>query len=150
MNRLVLCVALAAAFFFFRQSNHPAGPVAPVTPVTPEVVVVPSLAKYRSQMTVEDRTALAQCYEILAKSVAANPVDDPVIPSVAALNDVHRAALLFVWRGVLGNEPGKYEGLREELEGLLKDAVGEADVPLNPAVQRDAATLFDNISRSLR
>jgi hypothetical protein len=40
--------------------------------------------------------------------------------------------------------------LREELEGLLKTAVGEADVPLNPAVQRDAATLFGNISRSLR
>jgi hypothetical protein len=57
-------------------------------------------------------------------------VDDPAIPSTAALNDVHRAALLFVWRGVLGNEPGKYEGLREELEGLLKSAIGEADVPL--------------------
>jgi len=111
MNRLVLCVALATAFFCYRQTHQPAGPVAPVAP---DAVVVPSLAKYRSQMTVEDRTALAQCYEILAKSVAANPVDDPVIPSVAALNDVHRAALLFVWRGVLGNEPGKYEGLREE------------------------------------
>lgn len=147
MNRLVLCVALAAAFFFFRQANQPAVPVAPVAP---EAVVVPILAKYRSQMTAEDRTALAQCYEILAKSVAANPVDDPVIPSTAALNDVHRAALLFVWRGVLGNEPGKYEGLREELEGLVKEAIGEADVPLNPAVQKDAATLFNNIARSLR
>lgn len=147
MNRLVLCIALASAFFFYRQAQPPAGPVAPVAP---ETVVVPSLAKYRSQMTVEDRTALAQCYEILAKSVAANPVDDPVIPSVASLNDVHRAALLFVWRGVLGNEPGKYEGLREELEGLVKDAIGEADVPLNQAVQKDAATLFTNIARSLR
>jgi hypothetical protein len=142
MNRLVLCLALAVAFFFYRHQ--------PAAPVAPETVVVPSLAKYRSQMTTDDRTALAQCYDILAKSVAANPIDDPVIPSTAALNDVHRAALLFVWRGVLGNEPGKYEGLREELEGLVKDAIGEADVPLNPAVQRDAATLFGNIARSLR
>ena len=147
MNRLILCLALATAFFFYRQAHHPAGPVAPVTP---DAVVLPSLAKYRSQMTAEDRTALSQCYEILSKSVAANPVDDPVIPSVAALNDVHRAALLFVWRGVLGNEPGKYAGLREELEGLVKNAIGEADVPLNPAVQHDAATLFTNIARSLR
>ena len=147
MNRLVLCLALAASFFFYRQTQQPAGPVAPVAP---DAVVVPSLAKYRSQMTTEDRTALAQCYEILSKSVAANPVDDPVIPSTAALNDVHRAALLFVWRGVLGNEPGKYEGLREVLEGLVKDTIGEADVPLNPAVQKDAATLFNNIARSLR
>ena len=144
MNRLVICTALAMAFFFSRHAQRPAVPVAP------EVVAVPSLAKYRSKMTVDDRTALAQCYEILAKSVAANPVDDPVIPSVPALCDVHRAALLFVWRGVLGNEPGKYEGLREELEGLVKTAVGDADVPLNPAVQRDAATLFTNIARSLR
>jgi hypothetical protein len=142
MNRVVLCVALAVAFFYFRLAQEPAAPVAPVA--------VPALAKYRSRMTADDRTALAQCYEILAKSVAANPVDDPVIPSVAALNDVHRAALLFVWRGVLGNEPGKYEGLREELEGLVKEAIGEADVPLNPAVQKDAATLFSNIARSLR
>jgi len=147
MNRLVLCIALAAAFLFYRQANQPAAPVAPTAPTA---IVVPSLAKYRSQMTKDDRTALAQCYEILAKSVAANPVDDPVIPSTAALNDVHRAALLFVWRGVLGNEPGKYEGLREELEGLLKSAIGEADVPLNPAVQTDAATLFANIALSLR
>lgn len=144
MNRFVVCAALATAFFFGRHAQRP------TVPVAPEVVVVPSLAKYRSQMTVEDRTALSQCYEILAKSVAANPVDDPVIPSVPALCDVHRAALLFVWRGVLGNEPGKYEGLREELEGLVKTAVGDADVPLNPAVQKDAATLFSNIARSLR
>jgi hypothetical protein len=147
MNRLVLCIALAAAFLFYRQANQPAVPVAPIAPAA---IVVPSLAKYRSQMTKDDRTALAQCYEILAKSGAANPEDDPVIPSTAALNDVHRAALLFVWRGVLGNEPGKYEGLREELEGLLKSAIGEADVPLNPAVQTDAATLFANIALSLR
>ena len=144
MNRFVLCAALATAFFVTRQAQQPTAPAAPAQ------VAVPSLAKYRSQMTHEDRTALAQCYEILSKSVAANPVDDPVSPSVPALCDVHRAALLFVWRGVLGNEPGKYEGLREELEGLLKTAVGDADVPLNPAVQRDAATLFANIARSLR
>jgi hypothetical protein len=36
------------------------------------------------------------------------------------------------------------------LEGLVKEAIGEADVPLNPAVQKDAATLFNNIARSLR
>jgi hypothetical protein len=142
MNRVVLCIALAIAFFSFRVAKQP--------PDAPAAVSVPTLAKYRSRMTADDRTALAECYEILAKSVAVNPVDDPVIPSVAALNDVHRAALLFVWRGVLGNEPGKYEGLREELEGLVKQAIGEADVPLNPAVQKDAAALFSSIARSLR
>lgn len=146
MNRIILCVALGAAFHFYRHAQPPA----PAGPVEPAQVAIPSLAKYRSQMTAQDRTALAQCYDVLSKSVAANPVDDPVIPSTAALNDVHRAALLFVWRGVLGNQPGKYEGLREELEGLLKNTVGDADVPLNPAVQRDAAALFSNVAQSLR
>ena len=146
MNRLALCLALAAAFFFYRMRLD--APVVP--PVVPASLPIPELAKFRTVMSAEDRAALAECYEILGKSVAANPIDDPVIASTAALNDVHRAALLFVWRGVLGNQPGKYEGLRGELEGLVKNKVGEADVPLNPAVQRDAATLFDNISRSLR
>ena len=55
MNRLVLCAALAAAFFFYRHTQQPAAPVAPVAP---EVVAIPSLAKYRSQMMVEDRMVL--------------------------------------------------------------------------------------------
>lgn len=148
MNRLALCLALAAAFFFYRMRLDIPAPVVP--PVVPASVPIPELAKYRAEMTTADRTALADCYEILGKAVAANPAEDPVIASTAALNDVHRAALLFVWRGVLGNQPGKYEGLRGELEGLVKNKVGEADVPLNPAVQRDAAALFDNIARSLR
>lgn len=143
MNRLALCAALAVAFFFYRQQPGP------VAPVVPPAVAIPSLARFRSQMSTEDRTALSQCYGILSKSVAANPVDDPVIPTTAGLCDVHRAALLFVWRGVLGNQPGKYDGLREELDGLVANAIGEADVPLNPTVQRDAAALFDAISRSL-
>jgi len=146
MNRIVLCLALAAAFFFYR--HRPDAPVPP--PAVPESVPLPQLERFRRGMTTDDRAALAQCYGILSRTVAANPADDPVIASTAALNDVHRAALLFVWRGVLGNQPGKYEGLSEELEGLVKTRVGEADVPLNPAIQRDAAALFDDIARSLR
>jgi hypothetical protein len=149
MNRFLVCLVAALAFALFRGGATNPG----VTPEKPVVVVpapIPSIGRFRDQMTADERTALAECYGVLSRSVAANPVDDPIIPTVAALNDVHRASLLFVWRGVLGNQPGKYEGLREELEGLLRDKVGVADVPLNPAVQRDAASLFDELSRSFR
>ena len=148
MNRFLVCLVAALAFALFR------GNIPSVTPGIPEAVVVPrpipSISRFRDQMKADERKALAECYGVLSRSVAANPIDDPIIPTVAALNDVHRASLLFVWRGVLGNQPGKYEGLREELEGLLRDKVGVADVPLNPAVQRDAASLFDDLSRSFR
>ena len=148
MNRILVCLVAALAFALFR------GNIPSVTPVIPAVVVVPtpipSIARFRDQMTADERAAVSQCYGVLSRSIAANPIDDPIIPTVAALNDVHRASLLFVWRGVLGNQPGKYEGLREELEGLLRDKIGVADVPLNPAVQRDAAALFDELSRSFR
>ena len=150
MNRLLVCLVAALAFAVFRGQGLPT-PVRPVTPVGPVLPApIPALAKYRDQMTADERSALADCYAVLSKSVAANPPDDPVIHSTAALSEVHRAALLFVWRGVLANPAGKYDGLRGELEGLLRDKVGATDIPLNPAVQRDAATLFDEISRSLR
>jgi hypothetical protein len=146
MNRVLACLLVAAGFFIYRQQAGPAT-------VQPAVVVpapIPSLAVYRDRMTPQERADLSKAYEILHRSVAANPTDEPVIPSIAGLHDVHRAALMFVWRGVLGNQPGKYEGLRGELEGLLKARVGVEDVPLNPAAQRDAAALFDEISRSLK
>lgn len=147
MNRLIVCLALGAAFFFYRGGGIPSGP-AP-TPA-PAVTVIPGLAKFRQTMTADDRNALAQCYEILGRAVEANPADQPVIETTAALSAVHRAALLFVYRGVLGKEPGHYPGLREELEGLFNTAVGTADVPLNPAIQRSAATTFRDIALSLR
>lgn len=147
MNRILICLLVAAGFSIYRQQGM-APLVAPVVPAA--VAPIPSLTKYRDQMTADERNALSQCYGILSRSVAANPTDEPVIPSVAGLHDVHRAGLMFVWRGVLNLPPGKYEGLAGELEGLLTSRVGREDVPLNPAVQRDAAALFDEVSRSFR
>lgn len=150
MNRLLVCLVAALAFAVFRGPIliSPLKPVVPAGPVLP--APIPVLEKYRNQMTADERTALADCYAVLSRTVAANPTDDPVIVTTAALSEVHRAALLFVWRGVLANPAGKYEGLRGELEGLLRDKVGPGDIPLNPAVQRDSANLFDEISRSFR
>lgn len=148
MNRFVACLCVALALFVYRSSKPAVVVPTPVPAV--DTVAIPSLKKYRDQMTGEDRRALADAHDILARSVAANPVDDPVILSTAGVVEAHRAAMLFVYKGVLGGETGKYPGLAGELEGLVRQAVGEADVPLNPAVQRRAADTFASIARSLR
>lgn len=148
MNRVLLCVCLALAFFVFR-SNRPIDIVpAPVPAV--DATTIPALKKYRDQMTATERAALADAYAILSRSVAANPTDEPVIETTAALVEVHRAAVLFVYKGVLGGETGKYPGLAGELEGIIRQAVGGPDVPLNPAVQRAAADTFASMSNSFR
>ena len=67
-----------------------------------------------------------------------------------ALKSAHRAALLCVWRGALGNEPEKYPGLREALEGMVSQSIGNDDIPLNPTIQKGAATAFSDISAALR
>lgn len=148
MNRLVVCLALGAAFFFYRSQGAPAPAPTPVTPTPANVL--PGVARFRDQMTAEERAALSDCYAILERAVAANPLDEPVIESTAALMAAHRAGLLFVWRGVLGGKPDKYPGLREELEGIVNSAVGTSDVPLNAGIQRAAAAAFGDISRSLK
>jgi hypothetical protein len=150
MNRFVVCLALALAFWFYRNGQ----PSVPVNP-TPEpgpvpAVAIPGLAPFRAQMTGDDRRALSDCYEILSRGLRANPLDEPVIETTADLLRVHRAALLFVWRGVLGGRPDKYPGLREQLEGVVNGAVGTADVPLSAGIQQTVATAFEDISRSLR
>lgn len=146
MNRVLVCVTLALAFTAWRATSGPSSKPAPVAPAT----VVPSLAKYRSQMTAQERSALADAYAILGRAVAANPADAPVFETTSAVVEAHRAALLFVWEGVLGAQAGKYPGLAQELEGIVSTAIGSADIPLNPAIQQRVAEAFNNISVSLR
>lgn len=149
MNRAVVCLALGLAFFFYR--NQAAGPSPSPVPVAPTPAnVLPGLARFRDQMTSDERAALSDCYAILARAVEANPLDEPVIESTSELMAAHRAGLLFVWRGVLAGKPDKYPGLREELEGIVTAAVGTSDVPLNAGIQRTAAAAFNDISRSIK
>jgi len=142
VNRALICLVLAVAYAGYRY--------APPQPAAPVVVPHPEVAGLAKQMTATDRAALRETYAILSRSIAANPETDPVFPDTASVRRAHRAALLAVWRGVLGNEPGKYAGLREGLEGYLTNALGDADVPLTPELQARVAKTFLNISDSLK
>lgn len=141
-------ILLAVGYGLFRLSpNIPA----PVTPVAP-VVVAPfaDLADIARKLSREDRQSLRDAYATLSRAVAADPPDDPVMVDTAAVRRAHRAALLFVWRGVLGNQAGEVAGLREALESALDQRIGGEEVPMNPALRATAAKAFDDISASLQ
>jgi hypothetical protein len=139
MNRFLLCLVIALGYVAFRGTT--------LTPVAP---IIPGVSDRFSQLSMQDRRALSETYEIIAKTIAANPVDEPVFTDLDDVRRAHRAALLSVWRGVLGNQPGKYPGLREALESYVDQQLGSADVPLSPAVQQQAVDAFQKLSASLK
>lgn len=147
-NRLAIGLCLALAFWVYSQQvKRGGGPVIPaVIPGRPIV----DLGSAAATLSSTDRKALSDAYAIMARAVKASPADDPVFATTGCIRDCHRAGLLCVWRGVLGNAAGKYPGLRETLEGLLDQQIGKDDVLLNPAIQGQVVTLFENISQSLR
>lgn len=88
-----------------------------------------------SALSPKDRAALGEFYVGFGRAVEADPQADPVIKTTTDLRAAHRAGLLFLWRGFLGNASDKYSGLRESIEGVLTEFVGSAEVPLNPAIR---------------
>lgn len=138
MNRVLICLVIALGYVLFREpaqdATKPKGPVAAIA----------------SKMTQDERASLSLAYETLARSIKANPVDEPVFPDTAAVRRAHRAALLCVWQGALASQPGKYPGLREALEGEVEGSLGLDEVPLNPELQRRVADTFLTISASLK
>lgn len=139
-NRLLLCLVIGLAYLTVRGGIR-------ITPVAPDI---PGVSDKFSNLSLTDRRALSEAYEILGRTVAANPADEPVFTDIGDVRRAHRAALLSVWRGVLGNQPGKYPGLREALEGYVDQQAGSADVPLSPPVQQQVVETFQKLSASLK
>lgn len=146
MTRLALCVALAVGWLVFRHAPIPAI----VTPAAPAAVPIAELSAVAATVSKADRAALSETYLILSRSIAANPAVDPVFPDTAAVRRAHRAALLAVWKGVMGNDTGKYPGLKEALEGYLDKALGREEVILNPGLQETVAKTFSDMSAHFR
>lgn len=138
MSRLLLCLLIGVGYIVVRQPrDEGAKPIS-------------TLAAYSRKMTATERSGISEGYAILGRAIKANPDAEPVFPDTAAIRRAHRAALLVVWRGAFNNEPGKYPGLREALEGEVNKGIGDADIPLNPALQQQAAQTFLDISASLK
>mgnify|MGYP003325764897 CR=1 FL=1 len=144
--RLLACVVLALAYGVYRVA-----PSLPV-PIQPPSAAVPfdSVGKLAAGMSQEDKVAMREAYQILSRSVRADPAEEPVFIDTAAVRRAHRAALLTVWKGVLDNKTGEIPGLKEALEGAVNARIGSGDIPMNPSLKGETAKAFEDIAASIR
>jgi hypothetical protein len=94
----------------------------------------------------DDLQTMATFYAGVARSLKADPQAEPVLTSTGQLRRAHRAGLLFVWAGIQNNDPAKYEGLGPSIEGVLLEAIGATDVPLNPSIRLSAMECFNKVA----
>jgi len=147
---LVLWLALVAGVFAASRL----GGVTNILPPAPAPDAVdtlsPAMRRFKaacSQMAPVDRSSISEYYAGLSRAVAADPQEDPVFKTTAQLREGHRAGLLVLWRGFLGNSAAKYGDLRESIEGVLTEAISTQDVPLNPAIREKAVAAFQGMAQ---
>lgn len=145
--RITLCVLLALGYMAYRN-GYVTIPVKPVVVIPVEPAT--GLEGYAKRMTPEERAAVRDFYAMLGRSIAIDPEVEPVFPDTAAVRKAHRAGMLMVWRGALGNDPGKYPGLREEIESALATAMGTDDVPMNAQRKADVSKAFTAVSEAFQ
>lgn len=145
--RIAVCIALALAYSAWRLAPRLTLPMPPAPSVA---VPFEDIGRLTSRLPADDRVAMRESYLTIARSVAADPATDRVFEDTAAVRRAHRAALLFVWRGLLDNKAGEVTGLREALEAAVESRIGSGDIPMNPTLQADAAKAFEDIAASVR
>ncbi len=143
--RLVLCgIALCLYLFVVKgESNIP-------TPLNPTVAPIAEIGDAAKGMSSKDREAMALAYEMLARAVESDPVDDPVFKDVKTLRRGHRAMLLCLWRGLLDNKPDSVPGLKSAVEGAFVRLIGLEDVPINPSRRKEIVKSLNDIALSFR
>lgn len=143
-KRAIACGILALTYFAYRGGyiNVPNLPAA----------VKPSggLVGYARQMTREERNAVHDLYVTIGRSILADPESEPCFADMAAVRKVHRAGMLMLWKGALGNETGKYPGLREEIERSLSGAVGTDDVRLTKERKQEVGKAFTSVGEAFK
>lgn len=158
-NRLVPIALLIAAGLVFAGNRGGLeflrvllAPIARVVDVRPSVDVNTLSPAYRAlhsslgAVGSGDRDTLGKFYAGFARAVAADPLDEPVLRQTEDVRRAHRAALLFLWRGMAGNQPDKYPGLSDGLSAVLSEALGAGDVPLNPTIRKATEECFTKVS----
>ena len=110
-------------------------------------VEVSPVAKIVSKMNSIDRLWLQNIYLNAAKVVKVDGVVEPsVITSTEALRTVHLAIIKFIWRGLAENKPGDYEGLREAVDTVFNDVVGDSQKTMTPELRAKAVEMFDALA----
>jgi hypothetical protein len=106
---------------------------------------VREVAKVASQMSAIDRLWLNYIYTNAAKVVEADGLDS-VITTTEGLRAVHVGILKFIWKGMAGNPPGKYEGLSSSIEQVFVRTIGDDRRTLTADLRRRACEMFDAIA----
>jgi hypothetical protein len=143
--RIALALALTIAYVTYRAAPH-----VPRSPLAPAVAPFADIGKLAQQLNAEDKAALRDTYTVLARAVEADPAADPVFIDTDAVRRAHRAALLVVWKGVLGNKTGEVPGLKDALEGAVAARIGSDDIPMNPQLKADTAKAFTDVATSIK
>jgi hypothetical protein len=148
--RFVLAAALVA-FAFFGVPTLPKLRPEPATAVTEPSRemknVVQPVVRIASTMNIVDRLWLQQIYLNTANVVEVDgDVGDPVVTTTEGLRAVHVAVLKFVWRGLAGNQPNKYDGLSKAIENAIESTIGGDNVPLTPESRSRAVEVFHAIA----
>lgn len=138
-TRLLICVIIGVAYFGWYKGQG-------VDPVLP----TDGLSEIARQMTSEEREAVADFYGTFGRSLAGDPDSEPVFGSNADVRKAHRAGMLMLWKGALGNESGKYPELRKALEDFLAENVGLDNVNLSPERKDEMGQQFKNLGEKFR
>lgn len=135
-----IALAFLAVFGLPEKLTLPSLPPAAVTVTEPSPEMkakVSSVAEALRSASAVDRAVWASTWEKAAMVVAG----DAVMPEVA-FTDTRSLRLFTVlaldisWRRIAGNKSGKYPGLREAVESVLGETVGNEVVPVTPELRR--------------
>ena len=138
-TRLLICVIIGAGYFGWYKGQG-LGPALPTD----------GLSKIARQMTSEERQAVADFYATFGRSLAGDPDSEPVFSTNASVRKAHRAGMLMLWKGALGNESGKYPELRKALEDFLAENVGLDNVSLSPEKKDEMGQQFQTLGEKFR
>lgn len=147
--RSVLAVLLVA-YAVFGVPSGSIGVSVPVLVVEPSQEMktqVRQVTKVASGMSAVDRLWLKYIYTNASNVVAADGTKEPpVVTTTEGLRAIHVSILKFIWKGMAGNPPGKYEGLSESIEAVFRETVGDTQRTLTPELRRKACEMFDAIA----
>lgn len=140
--RIVAGIALAyiAVFGLPEKLALPSLPAVAVTVTEPSPEMkakVASVAEALRAASPVDRANWASTWEKAAIVVAGDAVSPEIaFTDTRSLRMFTVLALDIAWRRIGGNKAGKYPGLREAVESVLGETVGNEVVPVTPELRR--------------
>lgn len=135
-SRVLLCSVIAVSYFgIYKRQGSPELPT-------------DGLSKIAASMSSEDRDSVAQYYKTFGRAIAKDPEAEPVFATSADVRKAHRAGMLILWKGALGNESGKYPDLRQAIEDHLAENVGLDNKQLSPDEKQDVGESFIELGKA--